>query len=249
MVMGLFARHRTGLGQHVESAMIVSNIYLNSDDALSYEGKPPRKEVDHLQFGTGATHRLYETAAPGEQQAHQPYENPESRWVFLSAESDEEFARFCETAGRPDLAADERFSSPEGRQRNGQALVTILQDVFATRSARQWEIDSLAAGVGCVSADAMSHFAFLYRDPQAVETNMMVETEHPSFGGTYWRHAPLISFSDTAAEVRPYCEFGEHTRTILHELGYDHAEMSELREAGVVAWPTTEAQALTSSGN
>ena len=92
MALGLFARHRTGQGQYVESSMIVSNIYLNCDDALSYEGKPPRRDVDHVQLGTGPTRRLYETAAPSAGSVREPYENPDSCWVFLSAESDQEFA-------------------------------------------------------------------------------------------------------------------------------------------------------------
>ena len=58
MMLGLFARHRTGEGQHVESAMIVSNLYLNCEDALSYEGKPSRPPVDRRQLGTAAMHRV-----------------------------------------------------------------------------------------------------------------------------------------------------------------------------------------------
>ena len=74
-------------------------------------------------------------------------------------------------------------------------------------------------GVGCVTADAMSHFAFLFRDPQALANGTMVETEHPSFGGRYWRHAPMLRFSETPGEARPHCELGEHTRAILAGTG------------------------------
>ncbi len=245
MVLGLFARHRSGKGQYVESSMVVSNIYLNCDDALSYEDKPPRTEVDHLQLGTGPTRRLYETAPPSSERVREPYENPDSCWVFLSAESDQEFRILCEVAGRPDLAADDRFATAAARDRNAAALSETLEEVFGTRPAAHWESSLLAAGIGCVTADAMSNFAFLFRDPQALANDTMVETEHPSFGGRYWRHAPMLRFSDTPGEARPHCELGEHTRNILQELGYDQLAMTELRQADVVGWPTAHTETLS----
>lgn len=237
MVLGLFARHRTGEGQYVEPAMIVSNIYLNCEDALSYSGKSPRPLVDHLQLGTGATYRLYQTAPPDADRQIEPWHNPVSRWVFLSAQADEEFARLCQTAGRADLASDPRFATTDGREKNRAALEAELEGVFATRTADRWESSLLEVGVGCVVADATSHFAFLYKDPQAQANHTMVKTSHPSFGGDYWRHAPMVRFSETPGPVRPHCEMGEHTRPILAELGFSEAEMATLHDDQVVAWP------------
>ena len=90
---------------------------------------------------------------------------------------------------------------------------------------------------GCVTADAMSHFAFLYRDAQARAIEMMAPSDHPSFGGRYWRYAPLLGFSTTPGRGGSFCEMGEHTRAILEELGYDAAATAELNETGVVTWP------------
>ena len=248
LMMALFARHRTGRGQYAESSMIVSNIYLNWADALSYDGKPDRPAVDQRQLGTGATYRLYETASrSADAPPLEPYQNPDPRWVFLSAQDDESFARFCETAGQTELASDARFATAAQRAQNRPALESLLEELFMTRSAEEWESSMLAAGVGCIGADAMSNFAFLFQDPQSLANHTMVETEHPSFGGRYWRHAPMITFSETPGVARPHCELGEHTRMILAELGYDEADMSALRDADVVAWPgaTSEVSSTT----
>jgi crotonobetainyl-CoA:carnitine CoA-transferase CaiB-like acyl-CoA transferase len=241
LMLGLFARHRTGQSQYVQSAMIVSNIYLNCEDALVYPGKPPRQPVDHLQLGTGATYRLYETGPVGDGGTSAPYENPDPRWVFLAAVDDDEFTRFCTVAGREDIVRDSRFASRRGREDNRAALEESLQAVFRTRTAHEWETSLIAAGVGCVVADAMSHFAFLYKDAQARAIDMMVKSEHPSVGGTYWRHAPLIRFSMTPGHGGALCEKGEHTRAILEELGYDEATMMHLKEADVITWPADPA--------
>jgi crotonobetainyl-CoA:carnitine CoA-transferase CaiB-like acyl-CoA transferase len=69
---------------------------------------------------------------------------------------------------------------------------------------------------------------------------MMVRAEHPSFGGTYWRYAPVIRLSETPAVVTRFCELGESSRAILGELGYDDEQMTQLYEAKVVTWPANE---------
>jgi crotonobetainyl-CoA:carnitine CoA-transferase CaiB-like acyl-CoA transferase len=94
----------------------------------------------------------------------------------------------------------------------------------------------------------MSHFAFLHRDPQSAAVDMMALSEHPSFGGPYWRHAPVVDFSQTPGHGRPFCEKGEHTRAILDELGYNPRTIAELKEEGVITWPadqTATAMALS----
>jgi crotonobetainyl-CoA:carnitine CoA-transferase CaiB-like acyl-CoA transferase len=247
IMLGLFARHRTGEGQQVESAMIVSNLYLNCEDALSYDGKPPRPPVDRRQFGEGATRRVFETAPVGSNESLEAYENPDPHWVSFSAQRDDEFARFCRVAGRDDLASTPKFATASTRAEHRAELEGVLEDVFKTRTAREWETSLLDAGVGCVRADAMSHFAFLYKDEQAQAIGMMVRSEHPSFGGTYWRYAPVIQLSDTPSLAPPYCEFGEHTRSLLRELGYDDDEISGLRNDNVVAWAEDEELATASS--
>jgi crotonobetainyl-CoA:carnitine CoA-transferase CaiB-like acyl-CoA transferase len=239
MMLGLFAQQRTGLGQYVESAMIVSNLYLNCDDAFSYAGKPARQPVDQRQFGIGATYRLYETAPVDKGASIEPYKNQDPRWVFLAADEDTEFVRFCAAAGRGDIAGDPRFATRSAREQNEKILAALLSDLFLTKTAHAWEASMLAANVGCVMADEMSHFAFLYRDAQAQAIDMMALAQHRSFGGRYWRHAPLIKFSQTPGSGGAFCEAGEHTKAVLTELGYDAAAMMQLKEEGVVAWPVS----------
>jgi crotonobetainyl-CoA:carnitine CoA-transferase CaiB-like acyl-CoA transferase len=247
MMLALFARDRTGQGQYVESAMIVSNLFLNCEDALSYEGKQPRPPLDRYQFGTGATHRLYETAPVGDDARLQPFENQDPRWVFLAAEQDDEFARFCAIAGRDELAADARFATKAARAEHRAELEALLEELFRSRTAKEWEEQLLAGGVGCVRADAMAHYPFLYEDEQAQAIDMMVTTEHPSLGGVYWRYAPLLELSDTPGQARPYCDLGEHTRALLTEIGYDDATIDELKDAEVVTWPASRDEVVPAS--
>jgi crotonobetainyl-CoA:carnitine CoA-transferase CaiB-like acyl-CoA transferase len=239
MMLALYAAHKTGQGQYAESAMIVSNIYLNYQDALSYKGKPARRDVDHRQLGLAATYRLYETAPAKDPASIPSYSNPDPRWVFLSADKDEEFGGLCKVAGREDLARDPRFATRKAREENDEALAGELTAVFLTRPGLEWETALLAAGVGCVMADEMSNFAFLYKHPQAHELGLMSKTEHPvignKYGRVYSRFAPMLNFSDTPAHGGPFCEYDEYTTAILKELGYDEAGIAQLQDDGVIA--------------
>ncbi len=230
LMLGLTARDRTGEGQYVESAMIQSNLFLNVEDALAYDGKPPRRGSDGLQLGTAATYRLYATAAPPAGSACAPWEDPASRWVFLAVTTDDAFARFCAAAGRDDLARDDRFATEAARGVHDLELAAELEELFLTRSAREWESLAVAARVGCVVADAASFHAFLHRDEQAAALGMTARTSHPAFGGAYWRPAPAVALSSTPGTVGPYCEIGEHTRAILRELGYDEETVARLKD-------------------
>lgn len=236
VMLGLAARLLTGKGQYVETSMMTSNVYCNSDDAFDYVGKPPRRMPDKAQLGLEATYRLYETA---------------SGWIFLAVQFDQEFAAFCKVIGREDLAGDTRFASWAARYEHRDVLGEELQVVFRTASADEWEQRLTAADLGCVRPDGMGHRRFLHEDPHAKAVGMMAPTQSRAFldqapGGKYWRHAPVVKFSETPCEEgKPYLGLGEHTRPVLRELGFDDAEIAQLKAAYVIGLPADEEQPVT----
>jgi crotonobetainyl-CoA:carnitine CoA-transferase CaiB-like acyl-CoA transferase len=205
--------------------MMNSNVYCNSDDAFSYEGKPPRRVPDQAQLGLEATYRLYETAAG---------------WVFVAAQFDDEFAALVRALGRDDLVSDPRFATWKMRMANRQMLEAELAPIFRTRSADDWEAFLLERDVGCARADAASHVRFLHSDPQARAMGFMVMTQSPEFAdkspqGRYWRHAPVVRFSETPCEEgKSYQGPAAHTLSILRRLGYGEAAIDHLVAQKVV---------------
>jgi crotonobetainyl-CoA:carnitine CoA-transferase CaiB-like acyl-CoA transferase len=225
IMLGLAARMLTGKGQYIETSMMNSNVYANSDDAFYYDGKPERRIPDKAQLGLEATYRLYETS---------------DGWIFLAVQFDHEFDAFCKAIGREDLGRHEHFSRWEDRYRHRVALGQELESVFRTRTAREWETLFTAADLGCVRADGLGHRRFLYEDPHTREVGFMVPTRSVAFcdqaqDGRYWRHAPVARFSDTPCEVgKPYCALAQHTREILLELGYSDEAIKRLSSARVI---------------
>jgi crotonobetainyl-CoA:carnitine CoA-transferase CaiB-like acyl-CoA transferase len=226
MMLGLAARVLTGKGQYIETSMMNSNVYCNSDDAFDYAGKPPRRVPDRDQLGLEATYRLYETA---------------EGWVFIAAQSDSEFAALAGALGREDLIADERFSTWPQRYANRAALEAELEPVFRARTADEWEADLVARDIGCARADKASHVRFLHSDPQPKAMGFMVMTQSPEFAdkapdGRYWRHAPTVNFSDTPCEAgKPYEGPATHTRAVLRRFGYNDATIDRLAADNVIA--------------
>jgi crotonobetainyl-CoA:carnitine CoA-transferase CaiB-like acyl-CoA transferase len=227
LMLGLAARWRTGRGQYMETTMMNSIVYCNSDDAFEYEGKPPRRNSDKLQLGLQATYRLYECR---------------DGWVFLAAQHDDEFAAFCTVAACESLLSDARFATEAARFENRAALGQELEPVFLQRTAPAWESDLTAADVACVVADGPGHKRFLHADAHTTAIGFMVPAQHPMYadqaaGGRYWRHGPAVNFSETPCPAGlPMVALGEHTRQILQELGYSDAEVARLKEQGVIDW-------------
>lgn len=225
MMLGLAARVLTGQGQYIETSMMNSNVYCNSDDAFDYAGKPPRRTQGKEQLGLEATYRLYETAAG---------------WVFLAAQFDGEFTSLCKVLGRDELASDERFATWPARIRNQDELGAILAPIFKARTADDWEEFLTAADIACVRADKSSHLRYLLEDPQPKAIGFLTPTSSPEFaeqapGGRYLRHAPVVTFSETPCEPgKPYDGLGSHTRPVLEELGFDAAAIERMAQSGVI---------------
>ena len=218
-MLGLYARHLHGVGQHVETNMLLANAYTNIDNFVSYEGCPEPQRPDSGLHGLGALYRLYETS---------------NGWVFLACGTDREWGAFTSVAERLDLATDPRFGDRDARRAHDAELATALAELFATRSADEWERLLTAAEVACVRADAALPGAFWYRDEHARENGFIVEVEHPIWGRIL-RHGPLSNFSDTPAVAGPQALAGQHTSAILEELGYTPAVIESLAARRCVA--------------
>src|SRR5581483_5490259 len=145
LLLGLVARDRTGRGQNIVSAMIGASAFLNSDENVSYEGKPPPPRPDAALYGLNARYRLY-PAREG--------------WVFLAAPRAREWPHLCAALGRPDWTDNPRFATAEARAAQDAALADCLGGVFAERSPAEWERRFAALDLACVEVYRDSYSAF-----------------------------------------------------------------------------------------
>jgi len=114
LVLGLYARERTGQAQYVESTMINANAYLNIDDFYWHEGKQPRPLPDPEGYGLHALYRLYR-ASEG--------------WVFLACLFDDEWHDWAvRSVGRQ---PDRRPAGPgDGLRIEAPGSLGVLEDLM-----------------------------------------------------------------------------------------------------------------------
>jgi len=218
-MLGLYARHRHGVGQQIFVDMLGANAYANADDFLAFDDKPDRAVPDADLYGTGPLYRLYRCR---------------EGWVFLAIVLDKEWRAFCSRIGSPELVTDLRFNTREAREENGDALAALLADLFATESADDWERFLGVAGLGCVRADGPVPGEFWLADDH-VRVNELAPAVRHARWGEMRRHGPLVRLHRTPGMPGPACLAGEHTDAILAELGYDAEAIAQLRADGV-AW-------------
>ena len=220
LVLGLFARERTGKAQYVESTMIAANAYANADDFYWHQGKLPRRLPDRDGYGLDALYRLYRAR---------------SGWVFLACPFEEEWEALCRTIERPDLLEDPRFATREARKNNDDALIEELTQVFASREPLDWEKLLTDADVACVKAEDRGMYYFFNEDRHVRENGFLSQVEATRHG-EFWRYTPVVGFSGTAGKAGPAPLKGEHTRPVLKELGYTDDQIRDFKERGVVDW-------------
>ena len=220
LMLGLYARQRFGIAQYLETTMLGANAYTNADDFFSYEGKPPRAIPDAEGYGLNALYRLYRA---------------ERGWVFLACPFDHEWQSLCRAVGRQDLLDDSRFATAKARQQHDASLSNELEKVFATRPAQVWEELLIAADVACVQAEDSGVYHFFSEDPHVKENAFTTEVESLRHG-TFWRYSPLLHFSLTPGKAGPGPLHGQHTPSVLRELGYSEEQIQDFKARRVVGW-------------
>ncbi len=217
-LLGLYARRRTGKGQEIFIDMMGANAYANADDFFWYEDREPRPDVDPDLLGTGPLYRLYPC---------------KEGWVFLGILLEKEWVQFCRRIGSPELAVDPRFNTRIARQENAAALTTLLEELFLTESADDWERLLAVAGLGCVRADGPLPGEFWHTDEQ-VQVNEYKATVTHTKHGPMDRHGPVVRLRQTPNRIGPAPLAGEQTASILAELGYGANDIARLWEGGIV---------------
>jgi crotonobetainyl-CoA:carnitine CoA-transferase CaiB-like acyl-CoA transferase len=218
--MGICAAYahklQTGQGQKVDTSLFEAGIaltYWQSAIAFAKGGSPGPM---------GSAHPL-----------NAPYQafRTSDGWINVGAANQRNWERLIAVLGRPDLQDDPRFASNAARMGHLAELTEELDVLFSVRTSADWIATLEAAGmpVGPVLSIAEMH-----RDPQTLARAMVRAVEHPVAGSVKTIGAP-VKFSVTDCDVRrPAPTLGEHTRDILHDVGYVRSEIDALIEKGVI---------------
>lgn len=219
VLAALHQRQASGSGQHLDLSLFEVGVMAMANLAQSYlltRRVPGRIGNAHPQL---VPYQAFE-AADG--------------WFIVAVGNDEQYRRFCEAIGRPDLADDPRFRANAGRVQHRAELVASLADVLRRGRRDDW-LERLRAAR--VPAAPVLDLAEVFQDPQAAARHVVWELNHPTIGRLPVVANPLQHLSATpAAPTTAPPLLGEHTRAVLQSvLGLSDAELDDLQAAGVIA--------------
>lgn len=217
----LFARERSGFGQHIRLSMLDSVVaFLWSTDmgSQTFVGK----EVDVAHAATFID-LIYETA---------------SGYISVSVMANDQWQGLCHAVGHPEWLDDERFMTPAGRDRHANERLDMTQEALLEKTAEEWLEILEAAGVPC--APVLTR-AEMVRHAQVEASGIVIETDHPH-AGRLRQARNAARFAVTVPELRHGApHLGEHTMAILEDLGYEEDRRETLLANGVVSAPTRRA--------
>jgi crotonobetainyl-CoA:carnitine CoA-transferase CaiB-like acyl-CoA transferase len=207
---------RTGEGQRIDMALLDTQVAMLANLGANYlvsGAIPGRAGNAHQNI---VPYQVFETA-PGAQGRD---------FLILAVGNDSQFAKFCDAAGRADIAADPRFAKNQERVRNRAVLVPMLEDIMRSRGKADWLAALEAAKVPC---GPINHLGEVFADVQVNERNMVDTWEHPLRDGVRLVASPIKMSGTPVRTERPPPLLGQHTHEVLRDvLGWDDARIAAL---------------------
>jgi itaconate CoA-transferase len=224
VLAALYERQKTGCGRAISVSLFdaISELMGYTLYFTSHSGR--RHEPNGISHPTLAPYEAFDTA--------------DGRKLVIGVQNDREWQRLAtEVLGRPELADDPRYATGPARTAHRAQVAALCRDVFASLTVDEAIAVLDRAGVACGRVNLADEFVM---HPQHAARDRWRDVDSPV--------GPIRSLlpPPVSAGWQPRMDripaLGEHTRTVLYELGRTEEQIEELIEAGVVGVaPTTPA--------
>ncbi len=222
IVLALFARERTGRGQHVDVSYL--------DTTVSLLAATPNMR---FFFSDGVAPRRGEGFLGGSYPYYAIYETRDAKLLTIGCTEPWLWENFCRAIGRLDFIRYARQPDQFVRAANAEeeAARREIEAIIRTRDRDDWYERLVKADV-CVGK--VYDVEEMVRDPQINHRGMIVEAEHPRYGKVR-QFGVAIKLSETPGTVRSAAPApGEHTAAVLKDLGLGPDDIGALRAKGVI---------------
>ena len=214
----LIHRLRGGEGQHIDLALLDVQVATLANQSMNYlasGSNPQRLGNAHPNI---VPYQAFQTA---------------DGYLILAVGNDTQFARFCDLAGRPELAHDERFETNRNRVKNRHALIPSLIEIMLSQSTDTWLEQLNQQGIPCGPIASIDQ---VFDNPQVRHRGMLLELDHPTAGRVPSVANPIrLSESAVIYDKAPPL-LGQHTEQVLSDLlKIDKEQIDQLKAAGIVA--------------
>jgi itaconate CoA-transferase len=216
ILSALLLRPRTGRGCRIDVSMLESMVeWMGYPLYYAMDGQSPPAL-------SGAAHA---TIYP-----YGPFPAGDGKTVMLGLQNEREWKLFCDhVLVQPELATDPRFASNSRRASAREALRAVIVEAFAPLTAAQVIERLSAAGIANAQMNTLND---VWVHPQLAARERWQEVSTPA--GMIPALLPPGVPTSFEPRMDPVPALGEHTDAILHELGYDSAQIDALRAAGTI---------------
>ena len=211
----LLNRHITGLGQHVDMALLDVQVALLANQGMNYlaSGKVP-----------GRYGNAHANIVP-----YQVFKAADQDFI-IACGNDKQFVALSQAIGLPDLPNDPRFTTNALRIQHRQEIGDLLSKHFRSNQAKYWveAIHAVKVPVGLIN-----NLEQAFQEPQVQARNMLIEMQHPLKDKLQVIGSP-IKLSRTPVQYKKAPPMlGEHTDEILLRI-VDTEELQRLKKNGVI---------------
>jgi CoA:oxalate CoA-transferase len=216
VMAALFHRERTGEGQYIDIALLDSIMPLMGWVAANLLIGGQQPVVMGNDNFTAAPSGTFKT---------------QDGYINIAANKQEQWESVCDVLEVPELKTDPRFQERDTRKKNRKELTPLLEARLTQRPTLHW-VDALNAKD--VPSGAILGLEQALRQPQIKHRGVLQNIDVPGIGGIEVFGLTAL-FNKTSGEVAtPPPTLGEHNAEILGRLGYDEAQLKELKTKAVI---------------
>jgi formyl-CoA transferase len=217
ILAAIASRHRTGVGQHVDTALVDAGVALSVWEATEYFAGAG------IPAALGSAHRM-----------NAPYQaiRCADGYITLGAANERLFRRLCDVLGHTEWTTMAEFADNASRVRHREALAGRIEAITGAQPRSHWLALLEANDIPC---GPINDYSQVFADPQVLAREMAVDVDHPTLGRLRTLGSPL-KMSATPPDVRRRAPLlGEHTDAVLREAGVSETEIAALRREGAIA--------------
>jgi hypothetical protein len=217
IITALFFRERHGVGQEVHSSLFSAALWF--------------QYTNMMMNGCISIDQI-----PSERSQNSPLRNSfrckDGNWIVGTHHGEKHWALFCEATGQTELLKDSHFSSEASRKVNCKELIELFDRVFVTKTRDEWMEVFRAHGLMFCPVQEIHE---VFTDLQALKNDYVVDFDHPALGKVNILGYPIHFSSAQAGTLNFAPALGEHTKSVMKQLGFSDEEIKEFKNEGVIA--------------